>query len=715
MTMSPIRHYIIYLSIIGTLACNAQSITPIWENLITKPDPSIPILKGSALPSFETNPFDGTSLTDSYSGFRRYNNERLLLAIRENGINESDPDHDSNLADAYPDRSLVWIDPDNGAYLGIAVEVGHSPVALDDDFITAGGTTLDYYFSFGVADDGVVFVGYKNKILRYPPDNNSGFTAPTVAYTRLNDDSANWFQWRWDNFRISGSGSNTVILAGGKTWRPNQGYYQLITNNGIDFDHVSDASTPTVPNGFGNASGGASEIVEAKEPAFPGDAWIYVSTYPGSSRGDDTTFYRFVGFPPFDESFTKDSEFSATKNTIAPLTAYRTEFISDVTAHSELDFVVAYSTPSWNSRAIEREVRSPGWLAIHGEDGAIRSVYLLDVTEDDEVIPDESGTPVRSHATGTLGSLELNLLEASGEDSNMIELLWFSGIYGFGRYQIETTLFDETGIVYYHFDNGLTDANGNFTLNQGLIDDPEAGSLPNLSAESSSGIATDLAASFDGTQVSHVIDTAGALQLENTDYTLEAWIQIESPLPSRRIIFGYGIPGGYSLSVAPDNTLFTTTYGIADIPSSASIPEDGAWHHVAVVHENLNEMRFYIDGQLSDSIPYEKGVNRADESTFYVGHEIDGVNPWLGSIDRIRISRTALNPAQFDLNSAEPGTPVTLNIYTNPDRSLTLSWEGGGTLQSSSLVSGPWEDETNATSPTQTQATESQRFYRISN
>jgi hypothetical protein len=713
--MKPIRHYFMLLSMVGALTCQGQSISPVWENLITKPDPSIPILKGSPLPDLGSDAFDGTSMTDSYSGFKRYDAERLLLAIRENGINESDPNHDSDLASSYPDRSLVWIDPNNGTYLGIAVEVGHTPVALDDDFITEGGTTLDYYFSFGVADDGVIFVGYKNKILRFAPDGAGGFSAPTVAYTRLNDDSANWFQWRWDNFRISGAGSDTVILAGGKTWRPNQGYYQLTTSNGIDFDHVSDPSTVTVPNGFGRASGGASEIVDAIDPEFPGDVWVYVSSYPGSSRGDDTTFYRFIGFPPFDESFTKDDEFSATKNTIAPLTAYRTEFISDVATKSELDFVVAYSTPSWNSRAIEREIRSPGWLAVHGVDGAIRSVYLLDVTEDDEVIPDDSGTPNRSSATGTLGSLELNILGQNEDGSDQIELLWFSGIYGFGRYQIVRTLFDETGAVYYHFDNGLTDANGNHTLIQGLVDEPEAGSLPILSNESSSGIETDLAASFDGTQANHVIDSGGALQVENTDYTLEAWIKIDSPLPSRRIIFGYGIPGGYSLSVTPDNTLFTTTYGIADIPSTATIPDDDAWHHVAVVHENLNEMRFYIDGTLADTIPYTQSVNRADDQTLYIGHEINGVNPWIGSIDRIRITRTALTPDQLDLNSTSSPTQTTISVSTNSDQSLSLTWEGGGTLQSSNRVDGPWENEANATSPTQTEPTESQRFYRIRN
>ena len=713
--MSRIGQSFLAFSIAGVLTCQGQSITPLWENLISQPNPSISILQGNALPSLEDDVFDGSSLADSYSGFKRYDADRLLLAIRENGINESDPTHDSDLASAYPDRSLIWIDPTNGASLGVAVEVGHNPVELDGDFLSAGGTALDFYFSFGVSEDGVVFVGYKNKILRYSPDGANGFSAPTVAYTRANDESANWHQWRWDNFRVSGSGSDTVILAGGKTWRPNQGYYRLETSDGLTFDHVGDPSTVTIPNGFGNASGGASRIVDAIDPEFPGDVWIYVSSYPGSSRGDDSTFYRFVGFPPFDETFTKDATFNAVKNGNAPLTAYRTEFITDIATRSDLDFLVTYSTPSWNSRAIEREMRSPGWLAVHGHDGTVRSVYHLDVTEDDEVVPDDNGTPNRAPATALLGSVEINLSPPQEDGSIDIELLWYSGIYGFGRYNIEQTIFDESGLAYFHFDNGLTDANGNFTPTQGLVDDPEAGSLPNLINEGSSGNDGDLAASFDGSQVNHLVDDSGALQLEDTDYTLEAWVRLDTPLPSRRVIFGYGIPGGYSLSVTPDNTLFTTTYGIADIPSSASIPDDGEWHHVAVVHENQSEMRFYVDGALGDTVAYTQGVNRAEDQTFYLGHEIDGVNPWIGNIDRIRITSTALVPDQFDLNATSDSPPAILEFATNADGSLTLSWEGDATLQSTLSLTGQWEDINNASSPTQIQATESQLFFRLSN
>ena len=86
--------------------------------------------------------------------------------------------------------------------MGVAIEVGFNPVTLDADFLAAGGTELDYYFTFAVSSDGDVFVGYKNKLLRYPSNGQGGFLDPEVAYTQIEDGSDRWHQWRWDNIRI---------------------------------------------------------------------------------------------------------------------------------------------------------------------------------------------------------------------------------------------------------------------------------------------------------------------------------------------------------------------------------------------------------------------------------------------------------------------------------------------------------------------------------
>ena len=54
-------------------------------------------------------------------------------------------------------------------------------------------------------------------------------------------------------------------------------------------------------------------------------------------------------------------------------------------------------------------------------------------------------------------------------------------------------------------------------------------------------------------------------------------------------------------------------------------------------------------------------------------------------------------------------------ISANNDGSVTISWEGGGILQSSENVNGPWTNESNASSPHPTEATGTTRFYRVQN
>ncbi len=403
------------------VAASAQEVTPIWEHLINDESVPLPILKAE---SYSDETYDGTFKMDSYGGFERYDEGRLLLGIRENGIDESAADHDADLAAQYPDRSLIWINPSDGSPMGLALVVGFNPVPLDQEFLDAGGTELDYYFSFGVSEDGVVYVGYKNKIVRYAPDGNGGFSEPTVAYTHENDGSDNWHQWRWECIKVKGGGADTSILAGGKTWRPNQGYYYLTTTDGENF-----VATGMVPNGWAQASGGASTPITRE-----GEEWVYVSTYPGSDSGTGTTFYRFWRPEGSEQDFEKDTElFTAEQNSEAAGNEYRTQFVTALDAHTALDYMVVYSTPSWNSENLGFESTRPGWLALHSAfDGVFLSAYKLDVTEDVELDPDMDPPAALWHAT--LGDVEMTVPD--GAPAGACEILWHSGVYGYGRYKV---------------------------------------------------------------------------------------------------------------------------------------------------------------------------------------------------------------------------------------------------------------------------------------
>lgn len=111
-----------------------------------------------------------------------------------------------------------------------------------------------------------------------------------------------------------------------------------------------------------------------------------------------------------------------------------------------------------------------------------------------------------------------------------------------------------------------------------------------------------------------------------------------------------------------------TTLGILDQPSNAAIPDDGAWHHVAVVHETGKEFRFYVDGQLGDTVAYTGGVliGVRTGTEFYLGSEGNGGLPYAGLMDRVIISAGAVPAEKLDFRAipgVDPGAPG-LSIQT---------------------------------------------------
>jgi hypothetical protein len=626
-------------------------ITPVWEYLISGDSSPLPILKGEPLASSDGDTFDGTSEIDTYAGFRKYDETKALLGIRENGINETDPAHDADLAAMYPDRSLIWIDLATGAPMGLAIEVGFSPVPLDQDFLDAGGTVVDYYLNFGVSEDGVVYVGYKNKILRYAPDGADGFEAPTVAFTKANDQSERWGQWRWENIRVSGSGADTTILAGGKTWRPSMGYYYLVTADGLTYEE-----TAYIPNGFANASGGASSLMPGRDPAFPDDMWAYVSSYPGSDNGQGTSFYRFV-IAPFAGGVDvfKDPDFPGVQipEEFVQAENYVGRFISDTDTNGDLDYMVAYSTPSWNSVAIGVDPWLPGYLALHNHDGELLATYTLNVTEDEELTGDVS------NFHGTLGGVELI------PTSDGAEILWYSGIYGYGKYTVGPVI----PMAAWYFDGAdeLTPVGGSPAL---------PAELPSLVEDNPMGAEGDFSLMFDGTQGAYYSDTAGMLNFDDSDFTLQAYVKFDTfTTPAKIIIASYGLPGGYSFWVTTERKVGATTYGLLDFFSEAVVPDDGGWHHIAMVHENGVEARFYVDGVLGDTIAYTSGVNTTADTNLYVGYEtVSGdpmLNSFVGNIDRLIITGKALTPAELDFTATEVGPTLTAMLTAE---GVVISW-----------------------------------------
>src|SRR5436190_21409893 len=121
-------------------------------------------------------------------------------------------------------------------------------------------------------------------------------------------------------------------------------------------------------------------------------------------------------------------------------------------------------------------------------------------------------------------------------------------------------------------------------------------------------------------------DTRVQLDTNNPSFTLQAWVKFPGQPAGRQVFFySNGRGGAISFSVNTDRTVFVTTLGIADVASQAAIPDDDAWHHIAVVHEYGKELTVYVDAVWGDSRRLPIGVNFTRTQTlFSLGAEWNG-------------------------------------------------------------------------------------------
>jgi hypothetical protein len=214
-----------------------------------------------------------------------------------------------------------------------------------------------------------------------------------------------------------------------------------------------------------------------------------------------------------------------------------------------------------------------------------------------------------------------------------------------------------------------------------------ANSGPVWSTDSPSGRADDFSLEYAGGARRVIVpDPNTAIRLDNGDFTIQAWAK-PGPQTARMVMFFNNAPGGaVSFSVNVDRTVHVTTLGILDRTSSAPIPDDGGWHHLAVVHQNGVEFRFYVDGILRDTIAYTGGVliDVRTDTQFYIGSEPTGGLPYNGKLDRLIVSKGIVAAEDLDyrpIPGVDPGAPE-LAIETK----VEVSWPtlpAGYVLQSS--------------------------------
>jgi len=179
--------------------------------------------------------------------------------------------------------------------------------------------------------------------------------------------------------------------------------------------------------------------------------WIYSSTYPGANDGLQLPALQrhrvtrvFGG--AWEVQSTESIDISPQSPVENPAEDYQALFITDVqlpvTSKGVSDWIVVYSTPSYNSDFLKLETPTPGWIALHPRDGGEAvSTHMIPVTEAEEEVQDITRSSAIYHAT--MGAIRISIPPRAKPGT--FEILWSSGIYGYGRYLVGEIEPESTG------------------------------------------------------------------------------------------------------------------------------------------------------------------------------------------------------------------------------------------------------------------------------
>jgi hypothetical protein len=332
----------------GTFEIQAQEITPVWVQHLNKTDNLLPILRKQDGP---TELADGTSSFDNYVAFLRYDATRLLLGVRENGINESDPSlsaADRALAAQYPDRSIIWINPTNGAPMGVAHKVPDLPgrnwprMPRRARTISSGIGALMRVPKASVPSTRPTSTsscgGLRWRADGPPPPPWRGpsrfrtsrrVMAAVVAMARTVGDGA--------PSRVAGSGVNTAIYAGGGTWRSSMHVQKFTTKDGLKFEPAARVNDRDggVKGRYSFSGMNTKAVKYAKDPSRPNLELFFTPSFPASGRElkprrfsrnpDSTRSGSFTEAPPAAQQFNRNNFFDPDSAASAGLPAFRWE------------------------------------------------------------------------------------------------------------------------------------------------------------------------------------------------------------------------------------------------------------------------------------------------------------------------------------------------------------------------------------------------------
>jgi hypothetical protein len=280
-------------------------------------------------------------------------------------------------------------------------------------------------------------------------------------------------------------------------------------------------------------------------------------------------------------------------------------------------------------------------------------------------------------------------------------------------------------VGYWPFDDNLTDVAGG---HNGIA---HGGPLTFGAGKFGQGVDLDYAKS-------QYVEAGGPesdFDMTHGSVTISAWFRVDNFDVEWQCLVAKGEGTNYRLARSGSTSSLQYAGGIGEPTLASPGVRDGNIHHVVALTRASVQTELWIDGKL-----YEVAANPDIVDNFGTGgtptHKplLIGANPdtsplrfWNGLIDDIAIWSRALsaeeiaaiwnNGAGKTIDElfgpfAVPAAQFT-KIQVTADGKLTLEWSGGGTLQASPTVTGPYADVAGAASPYTFTPTGDTGFYRI--
>lgn len=204
--------------------------------------------------------------------------------------------------------------------------------------------------------------------------------------------------------------------------------------------------------------------------------------------------------------------------------------------------------------------------------------------------------------------------------------------------------------AYWDFD---TASNANDVSGNGYNPNPMTGTLTYDNSDFQEG---DQAAIFDGTAEIQY-NTGTFLNDATTARSISVWIKPTSLTGTQEIFDEGGSGNGLALRLNNTNleaTMTSTTE--TNVNLSTNYPNDGEWHHIALVYDGANtSLALYIDGTLSNSSSSALTILNSHSSPGGIGGVIGGGDAFgsgtndsnfIGKMDAFAVYNIVLTPTQ---------------------------------------------------------------------